>query len=78
MKLNYAVGDTIRELRHEREMTLRKLASKSHISLGYLSEVERGQKWAGAEFLDAIASGLNLSTTELLGEVCEYLKERNG
>lgn len=77
MKLNNAVGDTIRELRNERNMTLRYLAYKSHISLGYLSEVERGHKWAGYEFLDAIASGLDLSTLELLGEVYDYLKERS-
>jgi len=74
MKLNYAVGDTIRTLRQEKNMTLRHLASKSHIALGYLSEVERGHKDASSQILESIANGLDLTTVELVGEIYDYLK----
>jgi transcriptional regulator with XRE-family HTH domain len=74
MKLNDAVGDTIRALRQEKNMTLRHLATKSHVALGYLSEVERGHKDASSQILESIASGLDLTTVELVGEVYEYLK----
>jgi transcriptional regulator with XRE-family HTH domain len=78
MKLNNAVGSTIRNLRQEKNMTLRNLADKSHVALGYLSEVERGHKDASNQILESIASGLELTTIELVGELYEYLKENIG
>ena len=77
MKLKHAVGDTIRTLRHDRNMTLRKLSSRSHVAMGHISDVERGNKGASHELLEAIAYGLDISTTELIGEIYEYLKEHN-
>jgi transcriptional regulator with XRE-family HTH domain len=74
MKLNHAVGGAIRNLRQEKNMTLRSLADKSHVALGYLSEVERGHKDASNQILESIASGLDLTTIELVGEIYEYLK----
>ena len=58
MNLNIAIGDAIRTARMEKGMTLRDLSAKSHISLGYLSEVERGTKDVSSVVLDCVARGL--------------------
>jgi transcriptional regulator with XRE-family HTH domain len=75
MKLTNAIGGTIRELRQERCMNLRSLSEKAHISLGHLSDVERGAKQASNELLESIAIGLDLSPADLIKEVYDYLKE---
>lgn len=74
MQLKHAIGGTIRELRHERSLTLRDLSGKSFIALGFLSEVETGKKSASPEILEAIAQGLSLTTVALMGEIYEYLR----
>ncbi|CAB4137678.1 HTH_XRE domain containing protein [uncultured Caudovirales phage] len=74
MRLSNAVGDTIRLLRTDRSLTLREVSERSKVSLGHLSEIEMGKKNASNEVLEAIAVGLDLSTTELIGEVHDYLK----
>lgn len=66
MKLREAYGDVIREARLERKMTLRQLALGSSVALGYLSEIERGQKEASSEILDSVAFGLGISLSELV------------
>jgi transcriptional regulator with XRE-family HTH domain len=75
MKLTNAIGGTIRELRQERNMNLRSLSAKSHVSLGHLSDVERGNKQASNELLESIAFGLDLSPADLIKEIHAYLKE---
>ncbi len=75
MKLTNAIGGTIRELRQERNMNLRSLSAKSNVSLGHLSDVERGNKQASNELLESIAFGLDLSPADLIKEVYDYLKE---
>jgi transcriptional regulator with XRE-family HTH domain len=74
VRLSNAVGDTIRLLRTDRSLTLREVSERSKVSLGHLSEIEMGKKNASNEVLEAIAVGLDLSTTELIGEVHDYLK----
>jgi transcriptional regulator with XRE-family HTH domain len=66
MKLRQAFGEVIRETRLERKMTLRDLALESSVALGYLSEIERGQKEASSEIIDSVASGLGMSLSELV------------
>lgn len=78
MNLQFAIGETIRELRHERNLTLRELSAKSIMSLGYLCEVERGYKSASPETLEFIAKGLEITTTQLIKEIYKYLEEYNG
>lgn len=75
MKLQYAIGGTVRELRQERNLTLRDLSSKSFIALGHLSEVERGVKNASPEVLESIAFALDLTTTQLVKEIYIYLEQ---
>lgn len=69
MLLRSAVGSELRALRIAQSRTLRDVAREARVSLGYLSEVERGQKEASSELLAAICSALNVQLGTLLGEV---------
>ena len=53
--------------------TLREVSEKAGVSLGYLSEVERGQKEASSELLSSIAQSLGVSTAQMLRMVADYL-----
>lgn len=66
MKLRHAIGEVLREARNEKFMTLRKLSSRSAVALGYISEIERGQKDASSEILDSLARGLNLDVADII------------
>jgi transcriptional regulator with XRE-family HTH domain len=69
MKLQNAIGETLRELRHEKKMTLRQLSAVSFVSLGHLSEVERSMKLATPEVLECLSFGLEIPTWKLLMEI---------
>jgi transcriptional regulator with XRE-family HTH domain len=69
--LREVVGDTLRSVRLRQRRTLREVSSSARVSLGYLSEVERGQKEASSELLAAICGALDLS--ELFSEVAMVL-----
>jgi transcriptional regulator with XRE-family HTH domain len=73
MRLAIAVGETIRTLRQEQNLTLRDLSSKSYVALGYLSEIERGHKDPSTEILESISKGLEVSTAELYHEIALLL-----
>ncbi len=60
------VGQTLRELRRSSGMTLRDVSGSARVSLGYLSEVERGQKEASSELLNAICGALDVDLSEML------------
>jgi transcriptional regulator with XRE-family HTH domain len=77
MRLQQAVGLTVRDLRLSRNLTLRRLSSNSHVSLTFLHEIETGKKNASNEILEAIAKGLDVTTVELVGEIYEYLRKVN-
>ncbi len=64
-----AVGLTLRTSRTSQSRTLRDVARAARVSLGYLSEVERGQKEASSELLNAICAALGLSLSELFNDV---------
>ena len=66
MQFSTALGSAIRQIRSEKGMTLRDLSAKSHISLGYLSEVERGSKDASSQVIDCVARGFGIQTYELI------------
>jgi len=78
VSLRNAVGGTLHTIRQEKQMTLRALSSKSKVALGYISEIEHGRKEPSAGVIEALAFGLDLSTTDFIGEVYEYLKEYDG
>ena len=51
------LGDVLRELRLEQGRTLRDVSADARVSLGYISEIERGQKEASSECLRRHLSG---------------------
>ncbi|WP_040161921.1 helix-turn-helix domain-containing protein [Mobilicoccus massiliensis] len=63
------VGDVIRESRKDQGRTLRDVSASARVSLGYLSEVERGEKEASSELLAAICEALELPLSRLFAEV---------
>lgn len=69
MLLRSAVGSELRAARTAQSRTLRDVAREARVSLGYLSEVERGQKEASSELLAAICNALNIQLSTLLGNV---------
>ena len=73
MVLRRLMGDALRETRLQQHRTLREVASQARVSLGYLSEVERGQKEASSELLASICRALGVRLSDLLREVSEEL-----
>lgn len=67
--LREAIGDRLRETRNAKRRTLREVSRAARVSLGYLSEVERGRKEASSELLAAICDALELPLPELLTNV---------
>ncbi|OQO94082.1 helix-turn-helix domain-containing protein [Saccharomonospora piscinae] len=67
--LREAIGDRLRHARTTKRRTLRDISRAAKVSLGYLSEVERGQKEASSELLASICEALDLPLGELLHHV---------
>src|SRR5690606_14267865 len=67
--LRRLLGDVLRRQRQRQGRTLREVSSSARVSLGYLSEAERGQKEAASELLSAICDALDVRMAELMGEV---------
>ncbi|GAA3568529.1 helix-turn-helix transcriptional regulator [Amycolatopsis ultiminotia] len=67
--LREAIGDRLRHARTNQRRTLRDISRAARVSLGYLSEVERGQKEASSELLASICEALELPLGELLNKV---------
>ena len=78
LSLRGAIGHVLRELRTRDLRTLREVSEKAGVSLGYLSEVERGQKEASSELLSSIADALGVSTSRMLRMVADYLDSVEG
>jgi len=64
-------GGVLRDIRLQQGRTLREVSKDAKVSLGYLSEVERGQKEASSELLSAICEALQLPLSEVLREVTD-------
>lgn len=67
--LRRELGDVLREERQAQGRTLREVSAAASVSLGYLSEVERGEKEASSELLSAICGALNVPLSAVLGHV---------
>jgi len=77
--LRTQLGNTLRGHRQRQRRTLRDVSGRARVSLGYLSEVERGQKEASSELLASICDALDLELADLLAEVSQELRgERVG
>src|SRR2546423_1151696 len=71
--LRRVIGDALRARRQAQHRTLREVSTVANVSLGYLSEIERGQKEASSELLSSICDALGAQLSELLGEVSRTL-----
>ena len=71
--LRRVIGDALRARRQGQHRTLREVSTAANVSLGYLSEIERGQKEASSELLAAICDALGARLSEVLGEVSDTL-----
>ncbi|MFL6238108.1 MAG: helix-turn-helix domain-containing protein [Actinomycetes bacterium] len=67
--LREALGAVLRRRRIEQGRTLRDVAAAARVSLGYLSEIERGQKEASSELLAAICAALGVPLSEVFHEL---------
>ena len=67
-------GSTLRSARVAQGRTLRDVAKGARVSLGYLSEVERGQKEASSELLNSICAALELQLSAVIADISLQLK----
>lgn len=72
------LGDVLREYRQRQGRTLREVSSEARVSLGYLSEVERGQKEASSELLHSICRALNVPMSHVLRLVADRVDIAEG
>jgi transcriptional regulator with XRE-family HTH domain len=59
------LGEELRRLRHERNLTLGETAVRAGISLQYLSEIERGRKEPSSEMIAAVGGALDVTLVDL-------------
>ncbi|MEO5663138.1 MAG: helix-turn-helix transcriptional regulator [Nocardioides sp.] len=65
------LGDVLRSERMQRGMTLREVSAEARVSLGYISEIERGQKEASSELLASLCAAMDLPLSDVLREVSD-------
>ncbi len=70
------IGDVLRRARTSQGRTLREVSDSARVSLGYLSEVERGRKEPSSELLNAICDALDVPLSELLIDAGERMAAR--
>ncbi len=71
--LREAIGAGLRRARTARRRTLRDVSRRARVSLGYLSEIERGRKEPSSELLAAICDALDVALPDLLTEAARTL-----
>ncbi|MDR1450132.1 MAG: helix-turn-helix domain-containing protein [Propionibacteriaceae bacterium] len=69
------LGESLRAIRIAQGRTLRDVSHDARISLGYLSEIERGVKEASSELLGAIACALDVPLSEIVSDVAARLAD---
>ena len=67
------LGDVLRAQRMRRGMTLREVSAEARVSLGYISEIERGQKEASSELLSSLCGALDMPLSAVLREVSDLV-----
>src|SRR6201993_930897 len=67
------VGDVLRLVRTSQGRTLREVSDSARVSLGYLSEVERGRKEPSSELLNAICVALKVPLSTVLTDAGERM-----
>lgn len=65
------LGEVLRAARMERGLTLREVSAQARVSLGYISEIERGQKEASSELLASLCGALDMPLSLVLREASD-------
>lgn len=73
MLLREVIGDVLRQARTGQGRTLREVSDGARVSLGYLSEVERGRKEPSSELLGAICGALDVPLSRVLADAAEQM-----
>ena len=76
--LREVLGEELRRRRQAQGRTLRQVSAAARVSLGYLSEVERGQKEASSELLGAICGALEVPLSQVLMSVSVQMARPEG
>ena len=71
--VRHEISEVLRDFRLQKGRTLRQVASRASVALGYLSEVERGQKEASSEILASVADALDTPISVIMREVGDRL-----
>lgn len=74
--MRQVIGEELRRRRNEQSRTLRDVSRDAQVSLGYLSELERGQKEASSELLAAVCAALDTPLSSLLAGVSTEVARR--
>ena len=69
--LRSVLGGELRQRRVAQNRTLRQVAAEAQVSVGYLSEVERGRKEASSELLASICQALGLPMSNLFLSIAQ-------
>lgn len=69
--LREELGDVLRQQRQAQGRTLREVSKAARVSLGYLSEIERGEKEASSELLASVCAALDLPMSQTLTRVAQ-------
>ena len=75
--LREVIGDVLRRARIDQGRTLREVSDAARVSLGYLSEVERGRKEASSELLSAICGALDVPLSRVLSDAGDDMARRS-
>lgn len=74
--LRQVVGEQLRARRQQQGRTLREVSRSAQVSLGYLSEVERGHKEPSSELLASICAALDATLSDVLIDVAAQVAMR--
>ena len=67
-QLHRVIGDTIRQLRKEKDLTLKQMSRRTNLSVSLLSQIERAESSASISSLYKIATALDARIQDLFGE----------
>ena len=76
--VRHEIGEVLRDIRMSKRQTLRQVAARAAVALGYLSEIERGQKEVSSELLFSIAEALDVPISQIMREVSDRLAVSEG
>jgi transcriptional regulator with XRE-family HTH domain len=76
--VRHEIGEVLRDIRMSKRQTLRQVAARAAVALGYLSEIERGQKEVSSELLFSIAEALDVPISQIMREVSDRLAMAEG